>query len=97
MYHRNYSYKGHLICAECGLTKRDFDPFAFNERDESRLHVTTKKSSDEIMSRMCDKARDIFRKIINDLSFEHDISLDEVLKVFRTYVLTESSLFVKCR
>ena len=26
--HKNYSYKGHLICAVCGLTKRDFDPFA---------------------------------------------------------------------
>ncbi len=41
------------------------------------------------MSRMCDKARGIFRKIINDLSFEHDISLDELLRVFRTYVLTD--------
>ncbi len=87
--HRNYSYKGYLICAECGLTKRDFDTFAFNEGDESRVHMTTKKSSDEIMSRMCDKARGIFRKIINDLSFEHDISLDDLLKVFRTYVLTD--------
>ncbi len=29
--HKNYSHKGHLICAVCGLTKRDFDPFAFNE------------------------------------------------------------------
>ncbi len=87
--HRNYSYKGYLICAECGLTERNFEPFAFNEGDESRLHVTTKKNSDEIMSRMCVKARGIFRRIINDLSFEHDISLDELLKVFRTYVLTD--------
>ncbi len=87
--HRNYSHKGYLICAECGLMKRDFDPFAFNEGDESRVHMTTKKSSDEIMSRMCDKARGIFRKIISDLSFEHDISLDELLRVFRTYVLTD--------
>ncbi len=23
--HRNYSHKEYLICAECGLTKRDFD------------------------------------------------------------------------
>ncbi len=84
--HRNYSHKGYLICAECGLTKRDFDMFAFNEGDESRLHVTTKKSSDEIMSRMCDKARDIFRRILSDLSSEHDISLDDLLEVFRTYV-----------
>ena len=87
--HRNYLHKGYLICAECRLMKRDFDMFAFNEGDESRLHVTTKISSDEIMSRMCDKARGIFRRIISDLSSEHDISLDELLKVFRTYVLTD--------
>ncbi len=83
--HKNFSCKGHLICAVCGLTKRDFDPFAFNEGDESRLHVTTKKSSDEIMSRMCDKARGIFRRIISDLSFEQVTigdSLDELLRVF---------------
>ncbi len=86
--HKNYSYKGHQICAVCGLTKWDFDPFAFNEGDESRLHVTTKKSSDEIMSRMCDKAKGIFGRIISNLSFEHDISLDELMRVFRTYVLT---------
>ncbi len=86
--HKNFSYKGYQICVVCGLTKRDFDPFAFNEGDESRVHVT-KKSSDEIMSRMCDKARGIFRRIISNLSFEHDISLDELLQVFRTYVLTD--------
>ena len=87
--HRNYSYKGHQICAVCGLTKRGFDPFAFNEGDESRVRMTTKKSSDEIMSRMCDKARGIFRRIISDSSFECNISLDELLKVFKTYVLTD--------
>ena len=86
--HKNFSYKGHLICAVCGLTKRDFDPFAFNEGYESRVHVS-KKSDDEIMNRMCDKARGIFRNIIRNLSFEHDISLDELLRVFRTYVLTD--------
>ncbi len=90
--HKNYSYKGHQICAVCGLTKRGLNQFAFNEGDESRLHVTTKKSSDEIMSRMCDKARGIFRRIISDLSFEQVTigdSLDELLRVFRTYVLTD--------
>ncbi len=87
--HRNYSHKGYLICAECGLMKQDFDMFAFNEGDESRLHVTTKKSSDEIMSRMRHKARGIFRRIISDLSSEHDVNLDELLKVFETYVLTD--------
>ena len=71
----------------CGLTKRDFDPFAFSEGDKSRVRVS-KKSDDEIMNRMCDKASGIFKNIIYNLSFEHDISLDKLLRVFRTYVLT---------
>ncbi len=87
--HENYSYKGYQICAVCGLTKRGFDPFAFSEGDESRVHMTTKKSGDKIMSRMCDKARGIFGRIISNLSSEHDINLDELLRVFRTYVLTD--------
>ncbi len=74
--HKNYSYKGYLICEVCGLAERSFDPFAFSK-------------SDEIMNRMCDKARGIFRRIVSDLSSECDISLDELLKVFRTYVLTD--------
>ena len=86
-FHKNYSYKGYQICAVCGLTKRDFDPFAFSEGDESRVRVS-KKSDDEIMNRMCDKASGIFKNIIYNLSFEHDISLDKLLRVFRTYVLT---------
>ncbi len=86
--HKNYSYKGHQICAVCGLTKRDPNQFVPEEGYESRVHVS-KKSDDEIMSRMCDKARGIFRRIISNLSFEHDISLDELLQVFRTYVLTD--------
>ncbi len=89
--HKNYSYKGYQICAVCGLTKRGFDPFAFSEGDESRGHMT-KKSSDEIMSRMCDKARGIFRNIIHNLSFEQVTigdSSDELMRVFRTYVLTD--------
>ena len=85
--HKNFSYKGHLICAVCGLTKRDFGPFAFSEGDESRVCVS-RKSDDEIMNRMCDKAIGIFENIICNLSFEHDISLDELLRVFKTYVLT---------
>ena len=90
--HKNYSYKGHLICAVCGLTKRNFDMFAFNEGDESRLYVTTKKNDDEIMSRMRHKARGIFENIIRNLSSEQvtiDDSLDELMRVFETYVLTD--------
>ncbi len=89
--HKNYSYKGHLICAVCGLTKRDFDMFAFNEGDESRVHVS-KKSSDEIMSRIRHKARGIFENIIRNLSSEQvttDGSLDELMRMFETYVLTD--------
>ncbi len=88
--HKNYSHKGHLICAVCGLTKRDFNPFAFNEGDENRVYVS-KKNDDEIMSRMCDKAWGIFENIIRNLSFEQVTigdSLDELLRVFKTYVLT---------
>ncbi len=82
--HKNYSYKGYLICAVCGLTEQGFDPFAIGEG----AHMT-KKSSDEIMNRMCDKARGIFRRIVSDLSPECNISLDELLKVFKTYILTD--------
>ncbi len=66
--HKNYSYKGNQICAVCGLMKRNFNPFAFNEGDENRVSVS-EKSEDEVMSRMCDKARGIFERIIRDLSF----------------------------
>ena len=89
--HKNYSYKGHQICAVCGLTKRDFNPFAFNEGDENRVHVS-EKNDDEIMSRMCHKARGIFENIIRNLSSEQvtiDNSLDELMRMFGTYVLTD--------
>ncbi len=88
--HRNYSYKGNHICAVCGLTKQNFNPFAFNEGDGNRVSVS-EKSEDEVMSGMCDKARGIFERIIRDLSFEQvtiDNSLDELVRVFKTYVLT---------
>ncbi len=42
--HKNVSYKGNLICRVCGLMKRDFDPFAFNEGDEDRIYIESKKS-----------------------------------------------------
>ncbi len=86
--HKNYSYKGHLICAVCGLTKRDFDPFAFNEGDENKVHVTNKRSERDIMSELCVKAITILRRIIDDLDIDRDIVLDDILDVFRTYVLT---------
>ena len=53
------------------------------------MHVTKKYDKDEIMSRMCDKARGIVCRIISEFSFGCDISSDELLKVFRTYVLTD--------
>ncbi len=82
-FHKNYSYKGYQICAVCGLTKRDFNQFDPEEGYESRVHVS-KKNNDEIMSRMCDKARGIFENIIRNLSFEQVTigdSLDELLRV----------------
>ncbi len=74
--HKNYSYKGYLICEVCGLTEQGFDPFAFSE-------------SDEIMNRMCNKARGIFRRIIDDLDIDQDIDSDDLLRVYKTYVLTD--------
>ncbi len=85
--HKNYSYKGHLICAVCGLTKRDFDPFALNEGDEDRVIVT--KGERDIMSELCLKAITILRRIIDDLDIDQDIVLDDILDVFKTYVLTD--------
>ncbi len=89
--HRNYSYRGYKICAVCGLMKQDPAQWVSEEGYESRVHVS-KKSDDDIMSVMCDKARGIFENIIRNLSFEQvtiDGSLDELMKVFRTYVLTD--------
>ncbi len=85
--HKNYSYKGHQICAVCGLMKRNSDPFALNEGDESRVHVS-KKNDDEIMSRMRDEARGILKIFIKDLNIDRYIILDDILDVFKTYVLT---------
>ncbi len=89
--HKNYSYKGHQICAVCGLTKRDPTQFVPEEGYESRVHVS-KRNDDEIMSRMCHKARGIFENIIRNLSSEQvtiDGSLDELMRMFGTYVLTD--------
>ena len=89
--HKNYSYKGHQICAVYGLTKRDPTQFVPEEGYESRVHVS-KKNDDEIMSRMCHKARGIFENIIRNLSSEQvtiDGSLDELMRMFGTYVLTD--------
>ncbi len=87
--HKNYSHKGYQICAVCGLTKRDPTQFVPEEGYESRIRVSKKNDKSEIMDRMCGKARGIFRRIISNLSFERDISLDELMRVFRTYVLTD--------
>jgi hypothetical protein len=40
--HKNFYYKGYLICEVCGLAEQGFDPFDFSE-------------SDRVMSRMCGK------------------------------------------
>ena len=87
--HKNYSYKGHLICAVCGLTKRDFNPFAFNEGDENRVYVTSKKSEKDIMTELRFKATLTLRKLIDSLEGAGgDIPLLDILDVFETYILT---------
>ncbi len=87
--HKNYSYKGHLICAVCGLTKRDFDLFAFNEGDENRVHVTSEKSEKDIITELCFNAMITLRKLIDSLEgVGGDIPLFDILDVFETYILT---------
>ncbi len=74
--HKNFSYKGYLICEICGLTEQGFDPFAFNKS--------------EIMSRMCGKAKGFFRRLTDNLDIDQDIDSDELLRVYKTYVLTDN-------
>ncbi len=80
--HKNYSYKGHQICAVCGLMKRDPNQFVPEEGYEFRVHVS-EEDDNETMSRMCDKARGIFENIVRNLSLRMTISLDELLCVFK--------------
>ena len=75
--HKNFYYKGYLICEVCGLAEQGFDPFDFSE-------------SDEIISRMCGKAKGIFRRLTDDLDIDQDIDSDELLRVYKTYVLTDN-------
>ena len=87
--HKNYSYKGYLICAECGLMEKNFDPFAFNEGDENRVHVTSKRSERDIMTELGFKATLTLRKLIDSLGDAGgDIPLFDILDVFETYILT---------
>ncbi len=91
-FHENYPFKGYQICAVCGLTKRDPTQWVPEKGYEDRVCMSKKNDKSEIMDRMCDKARGIFRRIISNLSSEQvtiDGSLDELLRVFRTYVLTD--------
>ncbi len=84
--HKNYSYKGHLICAVCGLTKRDFNPFAFNEGDENRVCVTSKKSELRFNAMLT------LRKLIDSLEGAGgDIRFFDILDVFETYILTSEN------
>ncbi len=84
--HKNCSYKGHLICAVCGLMKRDFDLFASDEGDEDRLSFGKKK---EIMTELRFNAMLTVRKLIDSLEGAGgDIPLFDILDVFETYILT---------
>ena len=87
--HENYLYKGHLICATCGLTKQYFNPYAYNEGDENRVHVTNKRSERDIMTELGFKATLTLRKLIDSLEGAGgDIPLFDILDVFETYILT---------
>ena len=90
--HKNFSYRGHLICKVCGLMKRDFDPFAFDEGDEDRIYVKSKrseKSEKDIITELRFNAMLTLRKLIDDLGdVGRDIPLFDILDVFETYILT---------
>ena len=89
--HKNYSYKGHLICAVCGLTKQDLNPFASDEGDEDRLSFGKKrvKEEKEIMTELRFNAMLTIRKLIDSLEGAGgDIPLFDILDVFETYILT---------
>ncbi len=73
--HKNFSYKGYLICEVCGLTEQGFDPYASKKK--------------EFMTKMCDKARDIFKRLTSNLDIGQRVDLDELLEVYKTYVLAD--------
>ena len=86
--HKNYSYKGYLICAECGLMEKNFDPYAFNKGDEDRVHITKKKDENDTIVRLCFKAMTVIEKFIDALDGAGgDIPTLDILDVFETYVL----------
>ncbi len=89
--HKNYAYKGYLICTICGLSERNFNPFAFNEGDEDRLSFGKKKVKEEkeIMTELRFNAMITIRKLIDSLEGAGgDIPLFDILDVFETYILT---------
>ena len=98
--HKNYLYKGNQICAVCGLMKRNFNPFAFNEGDENRMDVSyedriglDEKSEKDIITELRSNAMLTLRKLIDDLEdVGRDIPLFDILDVFETYILTSEDI-----
>ncbi len=43
--------------------EKNFDTFAFNEGDENRVHVTIRRSEEDIMIQLCVKAITILREL----------------------------------
>ncbi len=77
----------------CGLAKQDFNPFAFNEGDENRVCVKSKKDEKDIMTELCFDAMLTLRKLIDSLEGAGgDISLFDILDVFQTYILTSENI-----
>ncbi len=91
--HKNYEYKGNLICKFCGLLKKNFNPFAFNKGDEHRIYVKSKKSEKDIMTELCFNAMITLRKLIDSLEGDgEDIPLFDILDVFETYILNSENI-----
>ncbi len=91
--HRNYEYKGYLICSVCGLSKQNFNPFAFNKGDENRVCVKSKKDEKDIITELCSNAMITIRKLIDSLEGDgEDIPPSDILDVFETYILTSENI-----
>ncbi len=91
--HKNYEYKGNLICKFCGLLKKNFKPFVYEKGDEYRVCFKNEKVEKDIMTELRFNAMITIRKLIDSLEGAGgDIPLFDILDVFETYILSEENI-----